>query len=97
MTVTELADTLYEECVAEGSTSFVDSILAAARAALLAGSGSVGTVNNGSVNGKSFSITVSLSPAETLKACRMAINRFNGTEAPMVTVPDWSRTIGGGW
>lgn len=97
MTVTEFAETLYEECVADGSTAYADIILAAARAALLAGSGTVGAVNNGSVNGKSFSITVALSPAETLKACRAAINRYNGTESPQVTVPDYSRTIGGGW
>jgi len=96
MTVAGLTETIYEECVADGSTDYAETILAQARAALSAGNGTVGAVSNGSVNGKSFSINVQLSPAETLQACRKAINMFNGTDSAQVVQVDWSGSLGGG-
>ena len=94
MTVEDLADTLHQECIAEASTAFVSTILDAARAALTAGNGSVGALTSGSGNGKSYSRAVSLNPAEVIRACRMALNRYlgDGTDEQEVssTLPDFS-------
>ena len=94
MTVDELADTLHQECIAESSTSYVSTILDAARASLLAGQGSVSALTSGSGNGKSYQRAVSLNPAEVIRACRMALNRYlgDGTDDNEVsaTLPDFS-------
>ena len=94
MTVEELADTLHQECIAESSTSYVSTILDAARAALTASQGSVSALVSGSGNGKSYSRAVDLNPAEVIRACRMALNRYlgDGTDEQEVssTLPDFS-------
>lgn len=78
MTVEDLASALLEECLADGSSAFVSQILDDARAALTSGKGVVSALTNSSANGKSFQRTVSLNPAEVMRACRIALNRFAG-------------------
>ena len=94
MTVDELADTLHQDCIAQSSTSYVETIRAAARASLLAGQGSVSALTSGSGNGKSYQRDVSLNPAEVMCACNLAINRYlgGGTDDNEVsaTLPDFS-------
>lgn len=78
MTVEELADTLLEDALAAGSTSLIDEMMKAARAALKSGGGMISALTNSSANGKSFQRAVALNPAEVLRACRSALARYAG-------------------
>jgi len=94
MTVEELAQTLHDECIAERGTSLAQSIWDSAKAALVAGNGSVSALVSGSGNGKSYSRAVDLNPAEVMRAARLAISRYlgDGTDENEVssTLPDFS-------
>jgi hypothetical protein len=76
--LTEVLITLAED--ADGDTTDIDSLLASAKAALLAGGGSVGSLIASTVNGKSFTKQISLSPAEVMEACQDALRAIAGNE-----------------
>lgn len=80
MTVREFTQVLVAECEADQSTAFVDSLIKDARAAMGAGKGSVGSITSGSVNGKSFTKQIDLSPLEVLSAARLARQAYLGDE-----------------
>lgn len=56
-----------------GNSAFVDTLLATAKAAILAGGGNISPLTGSSLNGKSFSKTLQMNCAEVASACRAAI------------------------
>jgi hypothetical protein len=76
MTVAEFTQILVSEMEADASTDFVDKMLKAARAQVAAGNGSLSSLTNTSVNGKSAARTVEMTAAQTLKACRDALKIY---------------------
>lgn len=72
-----LGNILFEEIDAAGSTAFVDRLRCDARDALLAGKGTIGTLTASSVNGKNFTKTADMNPAEVLQACQIAIDLYS--------------------
>lgn len=82
-------------CEIDGSTTYVDALLLAARTAVTNGAATVGAITSGSANGKAFTKAVDLNPAEVLQACIRAKRLYGDTESPQVVVPDFSRHLGG--
>lgn len=76
MTVAEFTQILVSEMEADASTDFVDKMLKAARDQVAAGKGSLSSLTNTSLNGKSAARQVELTAAETLKACRDALKIY---------------------
>lgn len=76
MTVAEFTQILVSEMEALGSTDMVDKMIIAARAQVMAGNGSLSSLTNTSLNGKSAARVVELTAAQTLKACRDALNIY---------------------
>jgi len=76
MTVADFTQILVSEMEADASTDFVDKMLKAARAQVAAGNGSLSSLTNTSVNGKSAARTVEMTAVETLKACRDALKIY---------------------
>lgn len=97
MTVAEFTQMLVAEMEADQSTAFVDCLLKDARAAIKAGKGTVGSLINGSGNGKSFQKAITLGPAEVLSACRSALKQYlnDGADDDQVsaTYPDFRGLI----
>ena len=56
-----------------GNSAYVDTLLASAKAAILAGGGNIAPLTSSSLNGKSFSKTLEMNCAEVASACRAAI------------------------
>ncbi len=94
MTVEDFAAVLLEEMQADESTSFVDSIMKEARAALKKGGGNLSSLLNAGVNGKSFTKAVHLNAAQVLDACRRALKAYAGdgfdVDEVSATYPDFS-------
>ncbi|MBK8037683.1 MAG: hypothetical protein IPK22_11190 [Verrucomicrobiaceae bacterium] len=94
MTVEDFAAVLLAEMQADESTSFVDSIMKEARAALKKGGGNLSSLLNAGVNGKSFTKAVHLNAAQVLDACRRAINAYandgHDVDEVSATYPDFS-------
>ncbi len=94
MTVEDFAAVLLAEMQADESTSFVDSIMKEARAALKKGGGNLSSLLNAGVNGKTFTKAVHLNAAQVLDACRRALNAyFNGgfdVDEVSATYPDFT-------
>lgn len=92
--VDEFIRVLVAEMEADQSTAIVDTILKDARAKLLAGKGTVGSLTASGLNGKSFSRTIELGPAEVVNACRQALKIYlsdgDDDDRVSVTYPDWS-------
>ena len=76
----ELVDFLVETCEAEESTTYLDKLLQQARAKIAGGAGSLGSLTNSSVNGKSFARLVHLSPLEVARACQRALRIHNDNQ-----------------
>jgi hypothetical protein len=76
MTVAEFTQILVSEMEADASTDFVDKMLKQARAQVAAGNGSLSSLTNTSLNGKSAARVVELTAAQTLKACRDALKIY---------------------
>jgi hypothetical protein len=76
MTVETFADILAQEMEADQSTAFVDSLIKDARAAIKAGKGTIASLSNSGLNGKTFTRQVHLSAAEVLQACRFALAQY---------------------
>lgn len=92
MTVQQLTDFLIAECEDANNTTFATSMLTQAKTALLAGSGTVAALTMGSLNGKSITREVKLSPAEVALACRNAIRSFNNEAGSgSITFLDFSK------
>jgi hypothetical protein len=72
-----LADILYEEIAATGTTEWVDRLRCDARDALMSGKGSVGSLTSSSINGKNFTKTAELNPAQVLEACQIALDLWS--------------------
>lgn len=74
---------LVDDMTAEGSTEWVDDLLAAAKAQIVAGAGSLPFVIGASLNGKSFNFDArtSISSAEMAIACRQALQSYKGKAA----------------
>ena len=67
-------------CEDDGSTTYVDGILADARAAISGGKGTVSSLVASGLNGKSFNRAVHLSAIEVARACQVALATYAGTE-----------------
>lgn len=76
MTVAEFTQILVSEMEADSSTDFVDKMLKQARAQVASGNGSLSSLTNTSLNGKSAARVVELTAAQTLKACRDALKIY---------------------
>lgn len=76
MTVAEFTQILVSEMEADSSTDFVDKMLKAAREQVASGKGSLSSLTNTSLNGKSAARVVELTAAQTLKACRDALKIY---------------------
>jgi hypothetical protein len=76
--LTEVLITLAED--ADGDTTEINALLSAAKSALLTGGGSVGSLIASTVNGKSFTKQISLSPAQVMEACQDALRAIAGNE-----------------
>lgn len=91
MTVRDFTQVLVAECEADQSTAFVDCLIKDARAAMAAGKGSVGSITSGSVNGKSFTKQINLSPLDVLRAARVARQEYLGdSDQASATYADFS-------
>ncbi|WP_395736288.1 hypothetical protein [Prosthecobacter sp.] len=97
MTVESFALVLVAEMEADQSTALVDAILKAARKKLLQGNGTVGTLIQSGVNGKTFQRQVDLDCAQVIDACRRALKMYlnDGEDDDQVsaTYPDFSGII----
>jgi len=76
MTVAEFTQILVSEMEADASTDYVDKMLKAARDQVASGNGSLSSLTNTSLNGKSAARTVELTAAQVLKACRDALKIY---------------------
>lgn len=76
MTADDFVNVLVAECEADDSTAFVDQIRKDARAKVLAGKGSIGTLTSSALNGKSFSQQVQFTALEVLDCCRRALRVY---------------------
>lgn len=94
MTIAELTDTLADLCELDGTTEVLDAVEAQARSALAAGNGVVGAITAGSENGKSVSMMIQFTGAETLRAVLKVRRILNGTAIPAVVGQDYSRSLG---
>jgi hypothetical protein len=97
MTVEEIGYSLYEQCVMARSTSRVTKMLQDAQdkmGASVAATGSVGTMQSGSGNGKSYSREKEAQILETIEACMIALNLYAGdgidTRVVSSTIADFS-------
>jgi hypothetical protein len=72
-----LANVLYDEIESSGSTQWVDQLKCDAKAAIMAGKGSVGSLTSSSVNGKNFTKTAELNPVQVLEACQIALDMWS--------------------
>jgi uncharacterized protein (UPF0264 family) len=79
MTIQMLAELLIDETEMSNSTRFLDELMCKARNAILAGNGTIGSLTASSINGKNFTKTADMNPAEVLKACHMALDEIDGT------------------
>jgi hypothetical protein len=95
VTIGTLVDALVQICEVDDNTNYVDALLLQARAAVTAAAGSIGDFETGSVNGKTFTRKIQLTPAETIVACIRAKRLFMDQESPQVVHTDFSRTLGG--
>ena len=92
MTVSQLTEFLVADCEDTDDTAFTYALLSAAKAALLAGGGVIAPLTGGSLNGKTFTRELKLSPAEVALACRNALNLYNDAAgAGPITFFDFSR------
>lgn len=76
MTVDEFVNVLVAEMEADESTALVDRMLKDARAKMIAGKGSIGTLTQSGVNGKTFTRQVDMSPIQVVNACRQALKQY---------------------
>jgi hypothetical protein len=77
--VTRFVNFLVMECEDTGQTTFVNTMLAAAKAQILAGQGSIGFLTTASANGKAVTQVGSLTADEIAWACRTALRTYEGT------------------
>jgi hypothetical protein len=86
-----LSEVLLDVIESDGSTRFVDQLYCDAKAALLAGKGTVGSLTQSSVNGKSFTKTADMNPAMVMRACQLALadHTANGTGTARATYADF--------
>jgi hypothetical protein len=76
MTVDEFVNVLVAEMVADQSTALVDQMMKDARAKLTAGKGSIGTLTQSGVNGKTFTRQVDMTTLQVINACRQALKQY---------------------
>lgn len=82
---------LVMECEDTGSMTFVDTLLTAAKAAILAGQGSVAFLQAASGNGKSVTQAGALTCDEVAFACRTALRLYNNDAGSgPITFPDFT-------
>lgn len=77
MTVSDFSQVLLRKMEREGSTAYVDQLLCQAEEAILNGKGTVGGLTSSGVNGKSFSRSIDLNPAQVMDACQQALDEYN--------------------
>lgn len=92
--VEEFVQILVAEMQADQSTALVDAILKDARAKLKAGKGSIGTLTQSGVNGKTFTRQVDMTAIQLIDACRRALkiylNEGEDDDIVSATYPDFS-------
>ncbi len=76
MTVDEFVNVLVAEMEADGSPAIVQQMLKDARAKMIAGKGSIGTLTQSGVNGKNFTRQVDMTPIQIVNACRQALKQY---------------------
>jgi hypothetical protein len=95
--VEEFVKVLVAEMEADQSTVLVDKILKQARAKLTSGNGSIGTLTQSGVNGKTFTRQVELTANQLVDACRRALkiylNDGEDDDQVSVTYPDFSNLV----
>lgn len=75
MTAAELTDFLIAETLAaNGDTTFVDNILAAAKAKITGGGGQIAPFKTGSVAGKNFEREIRMDAVTVAACCRAALD-----------------------
>lgn len=74
--VEEFVQVLVAEMEADQSTALVDAILKDARAKLKSGKGSIGTLTQSGVNGKTFTRQVDMTAIQLVDACRRALRIY---------------------
>ena len=90
MTVAEFTNVLVAEMEADEATTFVETLITDARAAIAGGKGTIASLTSSSLNGKAFTRTIDLSPVQVLQACRQALKIYNETDdAVSSTRPDF--------
>lgn len=96
-TVDEFVQILVAEMEADQSTAFVDKLLKDARAAVLTGKGTLASLTQSGVNGKTFSRTVDLTAAQVLNACRQALKIYlddgENDDRVSTTYPDFGNLV----
>jgi hypothetical protein len=86
----ELVNFLYDECEDANSTADVDALLAFAKEQIFEGKGTISSLTNSGVNGKSFSRVIHLDPVLVANACRAAKKIFTGVDDEITTTyPDF--------
>ena len=77
MTVADFSQVLLRKMERDGSTAYVDRLICQAEEAILNGKGTVGGLTSSGVNGKSFSRSIDMNPAQVLDACQQALDEYN--------------------
>ena len=94
MTVEEFRELLIAEMRADGNTAFVDKLIKDARAAILAGKGTLSSLTTSALNGKSFARAVELTATQVLSAARQALHAYvsdgEGDDIVSATYADFS-------
>lgn len=81
--IDEFIDFLIECCESDENTLYAEQLLNDARKAIAEGRGTVASLTSSSINGKSFSKTVHLSPIEVARACQLAIADYKRNAGPV--------------
>lgn len=74
----DFVDTLVAECEASGNDKFVQDILKSAVDKVAGGKGEMSSLTNAQVNGKTFQRVQQFTALDTVRACRRALNIYNG-------------------
>lgn len=81
--VEEFVDFLVECCESDENTLYVEQLLNDARKAIAEGRGAISSLTGSSINGKSFSKSVHLSPIDVARACQLAIAEYKRNAGPV--------------
>lgn len=88
--VDDFVEFLVGVCVADESTEYLDGILADARSAIAAGKGTVSSLLNSGLNGKSFGRAVHLNALDVARACQQAKAEYEGEDQSVAaSYPDF--------